>query len=83
MLDNADVNHRPALRKLEKQREEGGGHKLRSYLDADKRPYIHLLDGALSDNVGMGSALDLMEWEDVEEYARLMNIPTDLALIGA
>jgi NTE family protein len=33
-------------------------NELRSYLDAKKRPYIHLLDGGLSDNVGMRSVLE-------------------------
>jgi NTE family protein len=33
-------------------------NELRSYLDAKKRPYIHLLDGGLSDNVGMCSILE-------------------------
>jgi NTE family protein len=32
---------------------------LRSYLDAKKRPYIHLLDGGLADNIGMRSVLEL------------------------
>lgn len=66
----------------QRQPGDGGGHKFRSYLDAHKRPYIHPLDGALSDNVGRGSALDLMEWDDVEEHAKLTNIPTNLGLTG-
>lgn len=33
-------------------------NELRSYLDAKKRPHIHLLDGGLSDNVGMRSVLE-------------------------
>ena len=33
-------------------------NELRSYLDAKKRPYIHLLDGGLSDNIGMRSVLE-------------------------
>lgn len=33
-------------------------NELRSYLDAKKRPYVHLLDGGLSDNVGMRSVLE-------------------------
>ncbi|HJT20273.1 MAG TPA: patatin-like phospholipase family protein [Nitrospira sp.] len=33
--------------------------ELRSYLDAKKRPYIHLLDGGLADNIGMRSVLEL------------------------
>ncbi|HKQ34987.1 MAG TPA: patatin-like phospholipase family protein [Nitrospiraceae bacterium] len=32
--------------------------ELRSYLDAEKRPHIHLLDGGLSDNIGMRSVLE-------------------------
>ena len=32
--------------------------ELRSYLDAKQRPYIHLLDGGLSDNIGMRSVLE-------------------------
>jgi len=32
--------------------------ELRSYLDAEKRPYIHLLDGGLSDNVGMRGTIE-------------------------
>src|SRR5215472_2689755 len=34
-------------------------NELRSYLDAEKRPYIHLLDGGLADNLGMRSVLEL------------------------
>ena len=34
--------------------------ELRSYMDADKRPYIHLLDGGISDNTGMRGLLDRM-----------------------
>jgi NTE family protein len=33
-------------------------NELLSYLDAEKRPYIHLLDGGLSDNIGMRSVLE-------------------------
>ena len=31
---------------------------LKSYLDADKRRYIHLLDGGLADNLGLRATLD-------------------------
>jgi NTE family protein len=34
-------------------------NELRSYLDSHKRPYIHLLDGGLADNIGMRSVLEL------------------------
>lgn len=33
-------------------------NELQSYLDAEKRPYIHLLDGGLSDNVGMRGTIE-------------------------
>jgi NTE family protein len=33
-------------------------NELLSYLDAEKCPYIHLLDGGLSDNIGMRSVLE-------------------------
>lgn len=33
--------------------------ELQSYLDAERRPYIHLLDGGLADNIGMRSVLEL------------------------
>ncbi len=33
-------------------------NELRSYLDAEKRPYVHLLDGGLSDNLGMRAVLE-------------------------
>jgi NTE family protein len=34
--------------------------RARSYLDGQKRPYIHLLDGGLSDNLGIRPILDLV-----------------------
>ncbi|MBK9305734.1 MAG: patatin-like phospholipase family protein [Nitrospira sp.] len=33
-------------------------HELQSYLDSKKRPYVHLLDGGLSDNIGMREVLE-------------------------
>ena len=43
-----------------------------SYLDAKKRPYIHLLDGGLSDNLGLRVAMDRViligsAWRALEE----------------
>lgn len=49
--------------------------KLRSYLDADKRPYIHLLDGGLADNVGMRSVLETTALVgDLESYFQLLGV---------
>jgi NTE family protein len=31
-----------------------------AYLDADKKPYIHLVDGGISDNLGLRATLELM-----------------------
>jgi len=33
---------------------------LKSYMDAQKRPYIHLLDGGIADNLGFRAAVDQM-----------------------
>jgi NTE family protein len=33
-------------------------HELQSYLDAAERPYVHLLDGGLADNVGIRGMLE-------------------------
>jgi NTE family protein len=40
------------------QRQQQRVLELESYLDRDKRPYIHLLDGGLSDNVGLRGVLE-------------------------
>lgn len=45
--------------------------ELRSYLDAARRPYIHLLDGGISDNTGMRGLLDRMLSEtSPKDFAR-------------
>jgi NTE family protein len=50
-------------------------NELRSYLNADKRPYIHLLDGGLSDNVGMRSVLETTALVgDFESYFQLLDV---------
>ena len=51
----------PPKRLREERRTSWGrqrANELRSYLDAEKRPYVHLLDGGLSDNIGMRSVLE-------------------------
>jgi NTE family protein len=44
----------------------GGARRswLRSYLDGDERPYIHLLDGGLADNLGLRSPLEGVFMQD-------------------
>jgi NTE family protein len=39
-------------------------NKLRSYLDAQARPYIYLLDGGLADNLGLRSPLETVFMHD-------------------
>lgn len=49
--------------------------ELRSYFDAGKRPYIHLLDGGLSDNIGMRSMLETAALTgDLESYFKLLGV---------
>jgi NTE family protein len=49
--------------------------ELRSYLDAEKRPYIHLLDGGLSDNIGMRSVLETAALVgDLESEFKLLGV---------
>jgi NTE family protein len=50
----------PVLLREEKRTSWGRqrANELRSYLDAEKRPYVHLLDGGLSDNIGMRAVLE-------------------------
>ncbi|MGM0693404.1 MAG: patatin-like phospholipase family protein [Pseudomonadota bacterium] len=48
--------------------------ELRSYLDAERRPYIHLLDGALSDNTGLRALLDrILSREDPLRPAKALD----------
>jgi len=49
--------------------------EMRSYLDAEKRPYIHLLDGGLSDNIGMRGVLELAALvDDVEASFEMLGV---------
>ncbi|HEX6948777.1 MAG TPA: patatin-like phospholipase family protein [Nitrospira sp.] len=49
--------------------------ELKSYLDSERRPYIHLLDGGLADNIGMRSVLELAEVvDDVEASFHVLGV---------
>jgi NTE family protein len=57
-------------------------NELRSYLDAEKRPYIHLLDGALADNIGMRSVLELSALvENIESSFQVLGVKTIRKLV--
>ncbi|MGA6829148.1 patatin-like phospholipase family protein [Nitrospira sp. NS4] len=66
----------PPPRLREERRTSWGrqrANELRSYLDAEKRPYVHLLDGGLSDNIGMRSVLETTALVgDLESYFKLL-----------
>jgi NTE family protein len=56
--------------------------ELRSYLDAKRRPYIHLLDGALTDNTGLRALLDrILSREDPLRPARALDTQTLLKVV--
>jgi NTE family protein len=48
---------------------------LRAYEDGKARPYIHVVDGGVGDNLGMRGILDVM---DVTEAMRLVGLPSTL-----
>lgn len=55
-----------------------------TYLDAERRPYIHLLDGGLVDNLGVGDLLTAMTaaggWEPLLRQ-RGLRVPSHLVMI--
>lgn len=55
----------------------------RSYLDAKTRPYIHLLDGGITDNIGLRGMLDRMAaYDDPSDLARDLRLgPFDKAVL--
>ncbi|MBX3662177.1 MAG: patatin-like phospholipase family protein [Burkholderiales bacterium] len=42
-------------------RQQQRRRELASYLDAQQRPFLHLLDGGLSDNIGLGAFMEAAE----------------------
>ena len=66
---DADNPPRPAARAIRSLRAE------QAYGDSKLRPYLHLIDGGVSDNVGMRGVLDALEMLEALHEAR---IPTPL-----
>jgi len=60
---------RPAARAMQQVKE------LRYYEDGKRRPYLHLVDGGVSDNLGMRAILEILE---ELEALRLEDVPTPL-----
>ncbi len=49
------VGHRPAARALERYR------RMRAFQNSKDRPYIHLVDGGVADNIGVRGVLEALE----------------------
>ena len=67
-VDNPDPP-RPAARTLKRLQE------LFAYADRTKRPYLHLVDGGVSDNIGVRGILDVLS---TFESLHVLGIPTPL-----
>ena len=63
-LDNPNPP-RPAARTLKRLEE------LQAYADRTKRPYIHLVDGGVSDNIGVRAALEVLATFDALHVAEI------------
>ena len=66
---DADNPPRPAARAIRSLRTE------ESFRDSARRPFLHLVDGGVSDNVGMRAVLDVME---ISEALHEVGMPSPL-----
>ena len=85
--DQCDIRGTKTWKILENANIEGSSQKnlvdgLKSYRDADRRKYIHLVDGGISDNLGLRGAIDRLEGiKDIKESALLENPPKNIIVI--
>jgi NTE family protein len=68
-IANSAAVARPAARAMQQVKE------LRYYEDGRRRPYLHLVDGGVADNLGMRAILEILE---EFEALRLEGVPTPL-----
>lgn len=61
------IINKEAVDVLENKKIEEGNHMLSFYQNSKERPFIHLVDGGLTDNLGVASVLDISELIGVEE----------------
>jgi NTE family protein len=53
-----------------------------SYIDSKNRPYIHLVDGGISDNLGLRAVIDRVEYfSDYQISAMSQNMPRNIVFI--
>jgi NTE family protein len=70
-VDDPANRARPAGRALQRL------HEMRSFQDSENRPYLHLVDGGLADNLGMRVLLEAMEQiEATRAYRRVSRADT-------
>ena len=73
----ADQCDHPFVDMLERAKREGGlpaqvANESLSYLDVEKRPYVHLVDGALADNMALRGIIEAVGL--VGGYEQLLNL---------
>ena len=61
--ENPDAQNRPAARALQRYRE------MQAFQNSKERPYIHLIDGGVADNIGMRGVLESIEGIRLERSA--------------
>jgi NTE family protein len=85
--DQCDITGSRAWNILENANIEGSSQEhlvngLKSYRDADRRKYIHLVDGGISDNLGLRGAIDRLEGvREVKESVSRENPPKNIIFI--
>ena len=70
----------PQIARVQKQQRAAArimqeANELRAYEDGKERPYLHLVDGGVADNLALRGVMDLM---DEFEAARYVGLPTPL-----
>ncbi len=71
-----------ALKGAEGESAEYASRVTMSYIDSKNRPYIHLVDGGISDNLGLRAVIDRVEYfSDYQISAMSHNMPRNIVFI--
>lgn len=84
--DQCDVRHSYLSDLVNKNtfdntREEDLLTMLQSYTDVNKRPFVHLIDGGVSDNLGLRSVLDRYEVQNMNPQQMYQRMPVKNVLV--
>ncbi|MEP1470994.1 MAG: patatin-like phospholipase family protein [Halieaceae bacterium] len=85
--DKCDITESNTWKILEKANVEGSSQEhlvagLKSYRDVDRRKFIHLVDGGISDNLGLRGAIDRLEGiKEVKGSVSRENPPKNILVI--